>query len=57
MEGIPVYVTRKTANGYTGSIKLNPYTFVVVWGIVVFNIFLWGLLGIYFAISTAINIF
>ena len=57
MEGIPIYVTRKTANGWTGEIRLNPYTFLFLWLTIITNIFLWGLLGIYFAISTAINIF
>lgn len=47
---IPVYVTRKTADGYTGSLSLSIWmqllALLLVWG----NGVAWGLIGLYEAV-------
>lgn len=57
MTKIPIYVTRKTADGKTGSMSLSPGLFGFLLYLVFLNFTMWGLLGIYFAILTAINQF
>ena len=44
---MPLYVTRETATGTTGSLSLNAYAAVVVWIVVVLNVFVWGLIGLW----------
>jgi len=44
---MPLYVTRKTANGETGSLSISVWSALLILLLVVFNIIVWGLIGLY----------
>ena len=47
MPDIPFYVTRKTANGKTGSFSGNIYFMLFLMLLIQVNVALWGIAGIY----------
>lgn len=51
MQGIPLYVTRKTADGLIGEWSISPYVGLLIWFIFLINVLLWGGVGIYEALK------
>lgn len=52
---IPVYVTRKTADGKTGSLSLSIWTALLVLLLVWLNAVIWGCIGIYEAVRLVLG--
>lgn len=46
-DSLPVYVTRKTANGYTGSYSLAAWMPLLAIALIWLNIVVWGCVGLY----------
>lgn len=46
----PVYVTRKSADGYTGSLSMSIWMQLLVLLLFWFNAVIWGCIGIYEAV-------
>jgi hypothetical protein len=54
---IPVYVTRPTSGGTTGSVSASPYLLLVLWLITVFNVLGWGTFSLALLVKTIIDQF
>ncbi len=54
---IPVYVTRPTSSGTTGSVSASPYLLLVLWLIAVLNILGWGTFSLALLVKTIIDQF
>lgn len=48
---VPVYVTRKTADGYTGSYSQSLWMTILAQLLVWTNIVLWGVVGVWKAVE------
>ena len=46
---IPIYVTRKRADGCIGAINMGAWLMMIIYLLVVLNVLSWGVLGLYFA--------
>lgn len=51
----PVYVTRKTADGYTGSLSLSIWMQLLVLLLLWFNAVIWGCVGLYEAVRVVVG--
>jgi hypothetical protein len=49
---IPLYVTRKTADGYTGSYNVPAWMTILAMRLLWLNVVAWSLIGLYVAVKT-----
>jgi len=50
-DSLPIYVTRKDADGETGTYSLSGWAVLLAMLLIWLNIVVWGFLGLYFAVA------
>lgn len=55
-QSLPIWVSRKTADGLTSSYSVPLWMFMLIGLITMFNLLLWGVIGLYEAVEVIARI-
>ena len=56
MSDIPIYVTRRTADGGTGELTMSMWWLAPIMFLAATNAVLWGVVGIYLAVAFLVGV-